>query len=243
MHHNVAWKTDRVFYKGDHHFIYNNLVFDSHLNDLIISSDTIIQGWNYHTITRNNICNKFSGSRTQPGRENPVPGIVDHNWAGNFKGADVRTQLRDPDNLDFRPKEGSELVDAGALIDGKDIDFFGKAPDIGPYEFGDRNYRIPGYQGPEARTPVPPDGGSHVKTDADLMWLKAYKADAHAVYFGTDQVALEKAGASSPEYMGIFRHNIFSPGPLDQGQTYYWRVDAVDASGTKKGEVWRFTVE
>ncbi|MCK4747482.1 MAG: hypothetical protein KAT15_10615, partial [Bacteroidales bacterium] len=127
MHHNVAWKTDRVFYKGDHHFIYNNLVFDSHLNDLIISSDTLIQGWNYNTITRNNICNKFSGSRTKPGAGYPVPGIVDHNWSGVIEGADIRTQLQDPDNLDFRPRAGSDLVDSGALIEGKKIPFTGKA--------------------------------------------------------------------------------------------------------------------
>jgi len=157
MHHNVAWKTDRVFFKGDKHYIYNNLVFDSKLNDLIISSDTLIQGWNSGTITRNNISNKFSGSRTLSGLENPVPGVVDHNWAGIYKGADVRSQLRDPDNMDFRPREKSALVDAGAPVEGKEIKYSGSGPDIGPYEFGDDHYWIPGYRGPKARTPVPPD--------------------------------------------------------------------------------------
>ena len=242
MHHNVAWKTDRVFYKGDNHFIYNNLVFDSRLNDLIISSDTLIQGWNYGTITRNNITNKFSGSRTQPGQENPVPGIVDHNWAGIFKGIDVRTQLRDPDNLDFRPKEGSELIDAGAMIEGKEVSYKGTAPDIGPYELGDDHYWIPGYQGPKARTPVPPNDASSVKGDADLMFLEAYKANAHELYFGQDSIAIMKATDSSAEYCGSLNSNIFDPGDLKPGEIYYWRVDVVSQNGTQKGDVWRFRV-
>ena len=243
MHHNVAWKTDRVFYKGDNHFIYNNLVFDSKLNDLIISSDTAIQGWNYNTITRNNISNKFSASRTKPGKDYPVPGIVDHNWSGNFKGLDLRTQLRDPDNLDFRPKEGSELVDAGAPIEGKELDFIGDAPDIGPYEYGAKNYWIPGYQGKTARTPVPPDGATRVKTDADLMWLQAYRAQSHNVYFGTDINAMINATINDPEYKGRIDYNIYTPGKLEPGQNYFWRIDAVNNEGITKGEIWNFYVE
>ena len=243
MHHNVAWKTDRVFYKGDNHFIYNNLVFDSDKNDLIISSDTVIQGWNYGTITRNNVCNKFSGSRTRPGSEYPVPGIVDHNWAGNFKGADIRKQLRDPDNLDFRPKEGSELVDAGALIEGKEILYVGEAPDIGPYEFGEDHYWIPGHRGKTPRTPVPPNGVQSVKSDADLMFLEAYRSTTHKVYFGPASLNVAHAKLSSPEYKGSLTSNVFDPGELRPGETYYWRVDASKEEGSVAGDVWHFTVE
>lgn len=242
LYHNVAWKTDRIFFKGDNHFIYNNLIFDSHLNDLIISSNTDIAGFNYKTITRNNISNKFSGHRTKPGKDHPVPGIVDHNWSGNYKNADVRTQLRDPDNLDFRPKAGSEIIDAGALIEGKKIDFLGEAPDIGPYEFGDENYWIPGYQAAQARTPVPPNASTTVKNNADLMWLKAYKTDTHNVYFGSDLKAVEQANENSQEFAGTFINNIFDPGNLESGNTYYWRVDAVGKKGIVNGEVWWFIV-
>jgi len=239
MHHNVAWETDRVFYKGDHHFIYNNLVFDSHLNDLIISSDTLIQGWNYHTITRNNICNKFSGSRTKPGVDYPVPGIVDHNWAGVIEGADVRSQLRDPDNLDFRPRSGSDLVDAGVPVEGKTFPFVGEAPDIGPYEFGDKHYWIPGYQGETARTPIPPDGSTSIKADADLMWLDAYKSTEHHLYFGSDR---ETVLQSTEGTVVDKESNIFSPGQLEASKTYYWRVDAVTKEGIREGDVWSFSV-
>ena len=66
---NVAWQTDRLFFKGDNHFIFNNLSFDSHQNDLIVSSNKAIQGHNLQTITRNNISNKFSGHRTKPSKK------------------------------------------------------------------------------------------------------------------------------------------------------------------------------
>lgn len=242
MHHNVAWKTDRVFFKGEQHFIFNNLVFDSHLNDLIISSDTLIQGWNYHTITRNNICNKFSGSRTKPGAVYPVPGIVDHNWAGNMVDADIRSQLRDPDNLDFRPRAGSDLVDAGAPIEGKEFPFAGDTPDIGPYEFGDDHYWIPGFQGETARTPVPPNQAIKVKTDADLMWLEAYKTLSNHIYFGTDSIGVTRATVESPEYKGSNHNNIYNPGILSATSSYYWRIDSETPEGLNKGETWTFEV-
>ena len=172
---NVAWNTDRLFFKGDEHFIFNNLSFDSHQNDLITSSNKVIQGHNHKTITRNNISNKFSGHRTKPRSQYPLPGVVDHNWDGVTLGSDIRSQLRDPDNLDFRPKANSSLVDAGTVIEGKLTYFLGKAPDIGPYEFGAKGYWIPGYQAQQASKPVPPIQAMYVKTNADLMWLNTIK--------------------------------------------------------------------
>ena len=215
---------------------------DARLNDLIVSSNLPIQGRNYETITRNNISNKFSGHRTKPGKDYPVPGIVDHNWSGNFKNADIRSQLRDPDNLDFRPKKNSDLVDKGALIEGKEIPYLGKAPDIGAYEFGDLNYWIPGFQDKIASTPVPPTESKTVKTDADLMWLTAYKAYSSDIYIGGDFDTVKNASKNSPEFKGRQKNNIYSPGKLNAGKTYYWRIDEVTKNGTQKGNVWSFTV-
>ena len=83
-----------------------------------------------------------------------IPGNFTDNAAG-----DVRKLLRDPDNLDFRPKQGSDLVAKG----------------IGPYgqesiEHGGY-YWIPGCQQLVASMPIPPDGTTTAKCDADLMWL------------------------------------------------------------------------
>lgn len=243
MHHNVAWNTDRIYFKGDKHFIYNNVSFGSAKNDLIISSNADIQGHNHTTITRNNLTNKFSGNRTKPGKDYPVPGIVDHNWAGNFKGADIRSQLRDPDNLDFRPKKESELVDTGALIKGKNIPYLGKAPDIGAYEYGDENYWIPGFQDKIASVAIPKNKTVTAKQDADLMWLSAYKSEANDVYFGADAAKVSKATKKSAEFKGTQKNNIFHPGKLESGKTYFWRIDSVVEKATVKGELFEFTVK
>jgi len=245
LHHNVAWGTDRIFFKGDRHFIFNNLVFDSEQNDLIISSNTAINGFNYATVTRNNICNKFSGHRTKPGKDNPVPGIVDHNWAGNFKSKDIRTQLRDPDNLDFRPAKNSELVDGGALIEGKDLPCEGSMPDIGPYEFGADHYWIPGKIEQTASNPVPPNGSLTVKPDADLMWLEAMDAVSHRVYCSTQKMDLENETPPVKSFMGEYSgSNICTPPEsFNKNVKYYWRVDAVVEGGmVVQGEIWQFTV-
>lgn len=241
VHHNVAWKTERVFFKGDRHFIHNNLLFGSRANDLIISSNKEINGFNYETITRNNIAGTFSGHRTKPGRDYPVPGVVDHNWTADVKGKDIRTQLRNPDNLDFRPRARSQLVDSGVPMKGYDFPYVGKAPDVGPYEYGDENYWIPGRQWSEASRPVPPDGAGNVKLDADLMWLGGYRADSHDVYFGTDWKVVCSAGRTSRWFKGNQRNNIYGPGELEPKTPYYWRIDVMKDSSVVKGSVWSFT--
>ncbi|TKG93729.1 right-handed parallel beta-helix repeat-containing protein [Puteibacter caeruleilacunae] len=235
MHHNVAWKTDRIFFKGDKHFIFNNLSFDSKQNDLIISSNKAINGFNYKTITRNNICNKLSGHRTKPGKDYPVPGSVDHNWAGNFTQQDIRSQLRDPDNLDFRPQKDSRLIDQGEFIDGKSFPITGSKPDIGPYEYGDNNYWIPGFQSEIASTPIPLMGTNTAKKDADLMWLSAYQANSFIVYFGSSKDNLKKVSQQ--------KNNIYNPGDLEAGKTYFWRIDCVVDDSIRQGDVWHFTVK
>lgn len=243
VYNNVAWNTDRIFFKGDEHFIFNNVSFNNKQNDLIVSSNKAIQGHNHKTITRNNIANKFSGHRTKPGKAYPVPGVVSANWAGDVEGADVASVLRDPSNLDFRPKKGSVLVDAGKVIASKSPSFIGKAPDIGAYEFGDKNYWIPGFQAKEASRPVPPKQANNVKHNADLMWLKGRDATEHRVYFGDSYQAVESATQASKSFQGMFKNNIFSPGPLTKGKTYFWRVDAHTKQGWLQGPVWSFTTK
>ena len=245
---NVVWNTDRIFFKGDKHFIFNNLSFDNKRNDLIISSNTAIQGHNHSTITRNNVSNKMSGHRIKSGAAHPVPGINDHNWHGVKEGLDVRSQLRDPDNLDFRPKSGSSLVDGGAPIAGKSLPFIGKAPDIGPYEFGAKDYWIPGFKAASASVPVPRYGATHVKFNADLMWLNGYRARSHDVYIGEERAKVASANKKSLLYQGNYIHNIVSPRTLMAGKTYFWRVDVLQQSKiikdkVTKGKVWSFTVE
>jgi len=241
VHHNVAWGTQRLFFKGDEHFIYNNLSFDSALNDLIVSSDLATNGRNFRTVTRNNVAGTLSGHRTKPGRDFPIPGTADHNWVSNLTARDIRTQLRDPDNLDFRPRAGSDLVDGGALVDGYPSRHLGKAPDIGPYEYGDDDYWIPGRRRSGASRPVPPDGAADVKRDADLMWLGGYGARRHHIYVGSSEPAVQAATRKSPLYRKTQVNNLFTPGLLKSDTTYYWRVDAVEGTSVIRGPVWSFT--
>jgi len=229
----VAWRTQRNFFKGDGHFIHNNLCFDSEMNDLVVSSDVAINGRNYDTVTRNNIAGTLSGSRTKPGKDFPVPGAVDHNWSSDVTGQDIRSQLRDPDNLDFRPRALSELVDSGVPLEGYAFAYEGSAPDIGAYEAGISDYWVPGRQQAHASRPIPPNGATQVKRDADLMWLGAYQGQSHRVYWGSTKTGIQDGGPPA--------NNIYSPGLLESNTTYYWRVEARVGSKTVSSPIWSFT--
>jgi len=236
-HHNVVWNSSGANPKGMDDRHYNNLLFDNTNIDLIVLDDVADNGdkSNESTKTINNASDSISGHRTDV---IPVPGIV---VSSNFNGVNetevLQTLLRDPANHDFRPVSGSSLVDAGEVI--SDADFShpiqGKAPDIGAYENSNTSYWIPGRQLSAASYPIPFNAGNTTKTDADLMWRQAYTATSYNVYFGTTSGSLVSKGNQS--------HNIFSPGVLTVGKTYYWRIDAVTPSGTITGEEWNFTVE
>ncbi|MCH2651237.1 MAG: LamG domain-containing protein, partial [Candidatus Marinimicrobia bacterium] len=97
-------------------------------------------------------------------------------------------------NYDFRPKKGSTLIDGGIVIpginDGQDMDYnhpplypgqnrkyIGAAPDIGPYEYGDSVYWIPGYRYPHPSVPIPSNGTVDLPMEYGLAWNYPYKKD------------------------------------------------------------------
>ena len=65
----------------------------------------------------------------------------------------------------------------------------------------------------------------------------------HDIYLGTDEYLVEQAGKGSAEYLQSINNNIYTPGQMEPGITYYWRVDAVLDNGIVRGHVWEFTVE
>ena len=75
------------------------------------------------------------------------------------------------------------------------------------------------------------------------MWLSAYKSNTSLVYFGESIDAVLKATKKSKEYKGSQSNNIFTPGPLKSGNTYFWRIDSIVEKKVIKGPVWSFTVE
>lgn len=222
---NVVWEAEKSMIKGEDHFVANNTAFDNGMADLTVLNNPNQAGHNTRTVVANNLAGLLSGGARAPKE-------LANDSGGNLSGIDVRELLRDPDNLDFRPRD-SDLIDTG--IEVGDISFVGDAPDIGAYEAGDQEYWIPGRRGPTATMPVPPNGSETVKTDADLMFRSAWQAAGHRVWFGRDgklkQIAELEAG------------NIADPGELESGQTYLWRVDALDDDGeATEGPLWSFTV-
>ncbi len=100
---------------------------------------------------------------------------------------------------------------------------------------------------PETYSPTPANGKTEVPRDVVLSWKPGIYADKHDVYFGTafDDVSdatttVDPAGV----YMGRQSEATCALDRLEFGQTYYWRVDEVNAppdSTVYKGDVWSFT--
>ena len=241
-HHQVGVISEGTLQvKGNDHSTYNNTCLDApSKNDIIIMSDPEFGG-NLDSRTCNNLADKISGDRYEPVAQFPVPGNNSHNWNGYETGKDANLQLRDVDIRDFRPRPDAGIIDAGKVIPGITDGYYGTAPDIGAYEFGDTVYWIPGRQERYASNPVPVNNGQTSYEFADLMWLEGYEAESSDIYFGTSEVAIENASRISSEYKGNQVSNIFYPGELTAGQTYYWRVDAVSGEDIVKGRVWKFT--
>ncbi len=256
-HHNVVWKSQDIYIKGDEHQVFNNLAFNNTSNDLAVRSRVgqptpkdVLEGYDYtsgwlpgadhpdengKSVIRNNLAGVISSSKTL--KTLGLPGRHSNNLE-----AEVRGQLRDPDNLDFRPQKDARVVDTGYYVEGVNDDYVGETPDIGAYEYGDPHYWIPGHKREAASVAIPPADSETVKSDADLMFLGAYRAISHDIYFGTDKSSVEKAERTSPEFRQNITNNIYPPGQLEPGKTYYWRVDAITDSRIVRGEVWKFTV-
>ena len=101
-----------------------------------------------------------------------------------------------------------------------------------------------------ASGPNPADAASAVPRDALLTWSPGQFAAKHDVYFGTSFSDVNDASRANPANIlvsqGQDANTYDPPGLLDFGQTYYWRIDEVNAPPTStvfKGDVWSFTVE
>ncbi len=233
MCNNVLWNTRPMVPKGDYHHIYGNTGFDNDVVDISIFSDITHGGINSNTVTRNNAVNLISGSRTAA---QSYPGISDHNWAGG----EVKNELVDPAQLDFRPALGSALIDAGTNIPARVAGFIGTAPDIGAYEYGDTNYWMAGYQSPTASIPIPNHGSVNQPDGRELIFFPGYKGVTANIYYGTDSNSLPLL-ASTPVAANIIDPRDYGVTPQG-GTTYYWRVDTVRAdSSVEAGLVWNYT--
>jgi len=98
--------------------------------------------------------------------------------------------------------------------------------------------------------PYPEDKATDVPRDVILGWKPGEYSDKHDVYFGTVFDDVNDASRTDPLGALVSQDqepNTYDPdGLLDFGQTYYWRVDEVNAPPNEtifKGSVWSFTAE
>lgn len=95
----------------------------------------------------------------------------------------------------------------------------------------------------QANTPQPNNTDEHVVVDGDLSleWKSPKGTVAHHLYFGEDEEAVKKADETTSEYQGELKESSFKVSDLYSMNTYYWRVDAVNAEGdVTEGNVWSF---
>ncbi len=101
-----------------------------------------------------------------------------------------------------------------------------------------------------AQKPVPADQTANVPPASVLAWTASEFAATHDVYLGTTFDDVNNASHADPGSVLAAQGQTattFDPeGPLAYGQTYYWRVDEVNAAPDNtiyKGTVWSFSTE
>jgi hypothetical protein len=101
-----------------------------------------------------------------------------------------------------------------------------------------------------ALDPIPANNASDVYRDTNLSWTAGVFAATHDVYLGASFDDVNTATRTNPKNVLVSQgqsDTMFDPpGHLAFDQTYYWRVDEVNAppsSTIYKGPVWSFTVE
>jgi hypothetical protein len=100
-----------------------------------------------------------------------------------------------------------------------------------------------------ATEPQPAVEQTDVPVDMALSWIPGEFARTHDVYIGLSAADVNNASRTNPLDVLASQgqnENSLAPANLQYGQTYYWRVDEVNAPPSTrivKGEIWSFTVE
>jgi hypothetical protein len=145
VHHNVAFNclNKGIITKGDDNRVFNNTCLANPSIDILVPRHPLpgkvdeLRQQNSHSQTINNCARIVSGTYIFERVKQPPPGRVCNNYTGQYP------MLMDPAGLDFRPRAGSPLIDAGSHIPGVTDCYQGKAPDVGAYESGGRRW-LPG---------------------------------------------------------------------------------------------------
>jgi hypothetical protein len=94
--------------------------------------------------------------------------------------------------------------------------------------------------------PIPADGARIGNRPLVLRWAPGQVGAQYDVYFGTSLRSVQNADRwnTSGIYRGRLPENSYATEELVVHQTYYWRIDEVEAYRSKiqQGDVWSFTV-
>lgn len=161
VHHNVVWDCGGrgITVKGDQNQVFNNTVFG--IGPRNEAAQKRQRGLDLHIFT--------IAERKLPWRKQfPLPllkvtnanSLFYNNAVGNIVwrgkplsvGDKIANNLKfgrklpeawltDPKKMDFRPRKNSPLIDAGRVIPGFTDNYNGKAPDIGAYEYGGKQWK------------------------------------------------------------------------------------------------------
>ena len=151
----------------------------------------------------------------------------------NYESLDVKDQMVDTNNYDFRPVQGGAFI----TPDGGEI--------IGAYTNGESSltYWIPGRKLYKASFPIPKDGATVSAERSDVICQTGYLADKHDLYFGDNFDEVDSAGKDDAAYQMTLQDdkNIFALPTLESSKQYFWRVDTHRGNDVFKGDVWSFT--
>ena len=155
-------------------------------------------------------------------------------------------------SYDFRPKKGSVFIDNGKIIEGindgqaenfyhgesfpnQNRQFIGEAPDIGPYEYGDSVYWIPGYRYDYPSIPIPRDGAENVPLEYGLAWNYPWAENYNGV---SATVTITGPGMNESQTFNYPNNVMFVN--LLPNSNYSWSVSVSGISGSSMGNNWTF---
>ena len=156
-------------------------------------------------------------------------------------------------SYDFRPKKGSVFIDNGKIIeginDGQEESFYhgesffgqnrayiGSAPDIGPYEYGDSVYWIPGYRYNYPSIPIPRNGAENVPIEYGLAWNYPWSENYNGV---SATVTITGPGINDVRVFDYPTNVMFVD--LMPNSSYNWSVSIQGIPGSVNGESWTFS--
>jgi len=172
-------------------------------------------------------------------------------WNGDYEWNSDRSGASEPPTFEITTtgvhtfnvwmREDNLIVDKIVLTTNSNFTLTGTEP--GPPE-STRAARVIAFN------PIPADGAIDVPRDIVLGWTAGAFADKHDVYFGTVFDDVNQATTTVDPggvYQGRIAPNIYTlPERLAFSETYYWRVDEVNAppdNTIRKAGVWSFTTE